>query len=85
SQEGKVRIFITASASKVPASMTNIVLSKMRGEFLRDNIYKYILTHGGNKDNIQFKINAIVSGPEYNKKTSPQVYEKYQYVKAIAE
>lgn len=85
SQQGKVKIFITASASKVPASMTNIVLSKMRGEFLRDNIYKYILTHGGNKDNIQFKINAIVSGPEYNKKTSPKVYERYQYVKAIAE
>lgn len=85
SQNGKVNIYITASASKVPASMTNIVLSKMRGEFLRDNILKYIIKHGGNKDNIIFKINAIVSGPEYNKKTAAKVYEKYQYVKAIAE
>jgi hypothetical protein len=65
--------------------MTNIVLSKMRGDFLKDNINKYILTHGGNKDNIQFKINAIVSGPEYNKKTPSSVYEKYQYVKALVE
>lgn len=85
SKDGKVKIFITASASKVPASMTNIVLSKMRGDFLKDNINKYILTHGGNKDNIQFKINAIVSGPEYNNKTSSSVYEKYQYVKALVE
>ncbi len=73
SQEGKVKIFITASASKVPASMTNIVLSKMRGEFLRDKITKYITTHNGNIDNIQFKINAIVSGPAYNKKTHASV------------
>jgi len=85
SQEEKVKIFITASASKVPASMTNIVLSKMRGEFLRDNIYKYVVSHGGKKENIQFKINAIVSGPEYSKKTPSSVYEKYQYVKAIVE
>lgn len=85
SQAGKVTIHITASASKVPASMTNIVLSKMRGEFLRDNIYKYLLTHGGKKENVQFKINAIVSGPEYSKKTPTKVYEKYQYVKAITE
>ncbi len=85
SQTEKVKIFITASASKVPASMTNIVLSKMRGEFLKDQIVKYLITHNGNKENIYFKINAIVSGPEYNKKTAPKVYEKYQYVKAIAE
>ncbi|GIV28318.1 MAG: hypothetical protein KatS3mg027_2132 [Bacteroidia bacterium] len=85
SQQGKVTIYITASASKVPASMTNIVLSKMRGEFLRDQIVKYLITHGGNKDNIHFKINAIVSGPEYSKKTPAKVYEKYQYVKAITE
>ncbi|MCX7728909.1 MAG: hypothetical protein N2203_05495 [Bacteroidia bacterium] len=85
SQDGIVKIFITASASKVPASMTNIVLSKMRGEFLRDQIYKYVHTHGGNKHNIQFKINAIVSGPEYTKKNPSNVYEKYQYVKAITE
>jgi hypothetical protein len=83
--ERKVRIYITASASKVPASMTNIVLSKMRGEFLRDRIFRYISNHGGNKENVQFKINAVVSGPPYNKKTPAKVYERYQYVKAMVD
>ncbi len=85
SKVGKVKVYITASASKVPASMTNIVLSKMRGEFLRDHILKYAEKQGGNRGNIQFNINAIVSGPDYNKKTKtqPKVYEKYQYVKSF--
>lgn len=88
SKEGKVKITIESSASKVPTSTygSNNKLASVRGNETKDLLIKSIKTKA-NMDNIIFeKITTKVSGPDYaGDYQNADKYKKYQYVNIVVQ
>jgi len=85
SSDGTIHISIESSASRVPTSVfsSNKKLALSRGEKAQVVIIEALKVKGINKEKIIFdKIDAIVSGPQYNGDyKNTRKYGDYQYVK----
>jgi hypothetical protein len=84
-KNGKARVVIEASASKVPTRTygTNDNLSRKRMEDARKRLVEAVKARGVSADNLMLEaVNSLVSGPRYaGDYQDTEKYGKYQYVK----
>lgn len=84
----KLVIYLQSSASKVPVRLAysnNQLLSKARANTAKKTILASLKSMNVPADSIVFKIEPIVSGPEYQNDfiENRALYEKYQFVKIV--
>lgn len=88
-RKGTISITITSSASNVPTKSFggNKELSQVRNNKIRDQLKKALKDRGVSEDKIVVtKVKTEVAGPAYKNDylTNQAEYEKYQYVKVVA-
>ena len=88
-KNGKVKIEIIGSASRIPSSKftNNTELAKLRIEKGKKIIYNYLDSKNIDRKSFQIiKEKAIVSGPKYNYNIKDKsIYYQYQYFSIWAE
>ncbi len=85
-REGVAEIILESSISKLPLKIdhSNRVIAYERLQEMKEAIMKKIAEHGLNPLRLVFtEERVLVQGPNYNEKLSRELFQEYQYVKAI--
>ncbi len=84
-KNGKAKITITGSASKVPTKTydSNRELAKLRAEKAKEQLKKHLESRNVPMNNIEFEVHHQVNGPGFGEGNikSKQVYMEHQYVR----